>query len=298
MHRSSLLALAALVLAGCATLPSGKPDPRDPWERMNRSTHAFNDALDRTVAKPVAKAYVKVTPRFVRTGVSNVLNNLDTLGTVVNDVLQGKMRQAGHDSARFLMNSTFGLGGLLDPASAAGLEFNDEDFGQTFGKWGVGPGPYLVLPFLGPSTTRDTFTRLLDQFTYPVTYLEDDSTRYLIRGVSLLDLRAGLLDLDEQIDRSYDKYAFIRNAWLQRREFQVKDGDVDDPSLELEEGMDAESEEEAAPDAAPEPAPGTENTSAPEPGETPPPAAPPPEPGTANPAPMTETPADTAAPPR
>lgn len=296
--RYLLLALSAALLAGCATLPSGKPDPRDPWERMNRSTHAFNDAIDRTVAKPVAKAYVKVTPRFVRTGVSNVLNNLDTVGTVVNDVLQGKMRQAGRDSARFLLNSTFGLGGLFDPASAAGLEFNDEDLGQTLGKWGVGPGPYLVLPFLGPSTTRDTFTRLADQYTYPVTYLGDESTRYIIRGVSLLDMRAGLLDLDEQIDRSYDKYAFIRNAWLQRREFQVKDGDVDDPSLELEEGMDMEPEGEIAPDAAPEPAPGTENSAAPEPGDTAPPAESPAEPAAANPAPVTETPADTAAPPR
>jgi phospholipid-binding lipoprotein MlaA len=292
------LALAALLLAGCATLPSGKTDPRDPWERMNRSTHAFNDAIDRSVAKPVAKAYVKVLPRFVRTGVSNVFNNLDTVGTVFNDVLQGKIRQAGRDSARFLMNSTFGLGGLFDPASAAGLEFNDEDLGQTLGKWGVGPGPYLVLPFLGPSSTRDTFTRLVDQYTYPVTYLGDESTRYIIRGVSLLDMRAGLLDLDEQIERSYDKYAFIRNAWLQRREFQVRDGDIDDPSLELEEGMDTEPEGEIAPDAAPEPAPGTENSAATEPGDTPPPAESPAEPGAANPAPMTETPADTAAPPR
>lgn len=294
--RYLLLALSAALLAGCATLPSGKPDPRDPWERMNRSTHAFNDALDRTVAKPVAKAYVKVMPRFVRTGVSNVFNNLDTVGTVINDVLQGKMRQAGRDSARFLLNSTFGLGGLFDPASAAGLELNDEDLGQTLGKWGVGPGPYLVLPFLGPSTTRDTITRLADQYTYPLTYLEDDSTRYLIRGVSLLDMRAGLLDLDEQLERSYDKYAFIRNAWLQRREFQVKDGDIDDPSLDLEEGMEEEPVPEddpaAPPESAPEPAPAEAQPEATPPAE--PPAT---GPGQASPE-AAETPADTAAPSR
>jgi phospholipid-binding lipoprotein MlaA len=248
------LALTALMLAGCATLPSGKPDPRDPLERFNRSMFAFNDALDKTVARPVAKAYVKVAPRFVRTGVSNVFNNLNTLGTAVNDVLQGKMKQAGRDSARFLMNSTLGLGGLFDPASASGLELNDEDFGQTFGKWGVKPGPYLMLPLLGPSTFRDSFGKLADQFTYPVYWLEDDSTRLIIRGVSLLDMRADLLDLDEQLDQSYDRYAFVRNAWLQRREFQVKDGDVDESSLDLEEGM----EEEPAPDAnaAPQPEPG------------------------------------------
>ena len=250
--QKAFLALAALMLAGCATLPSGKPDPRDPLERFNRSMFVVNDALDRAVARPVAKAYVKVTPRFVRTGIGNVFNNLNTLGTAVNDALQGKMREAGRDSARFLMNSTLGLGGLFDPASAAGLELNDEDFGQTFGKWGMKPGPYLMLPLLGPSTFRDSFGKLADQFTYPVYWLEDDSTRLIIRGVSLLDMRAGLLDLDEQLDRSYDRYAFVRNAWLQRREFQVTDGDIEDPSLELEEGM----EEEPAPDAAaPEAAP-------------------------------------------
>jgi len=243
--QKGFVALAALFLAGCATLPNGKPDPRDPLERFNRSMFAFNDVVDKAVAKPVAKGYKKVMPSFVRTGVSNVFNNLNTLGTAVNDALQGKMRQAGRDSARFLMNSTLGLGGLFDPASAAGLELNDEDFGQTFGKWGMKPGPYLMLPFLGPSTFRDTFGKLADQFTYPLYYLEDDSTRLIIRGVSLVDIRTGLLDLDEQINRSYDRYAFVRNAWLQRREFQVTDGDIEDPSAGLEEGMD----EAPAPDA-------------------------------------------------
>jgi len=273
----------------------GKPDPRDPWERMNRRTHAFNDAIDRTIGKPVAKAYVKVMPRFVRLGVSNVFNNLNTLNTVVNDVLQGKMRQAGNDSARFVINTTFGIAGLYDAASKAGLEFNDEDFGQTFGKWGMKPGPYLVLPFLGPSTTRDTFGKLVDQFTYPVTYLEDDSTRIIIRAVSLVDTRAELLDLDAQIDRSYDRYAFIRNAWLQRREFQVTDGNVDDQSLDLEQDMDAEpppegatpeqpqedaapkepANPEAAPDAATPPAAPADAPATPPPPQDQPVAAPP-----------------------
>jgi phospholipid-binding lipoprotein MlaA len=239
--------IAGSMLTGCATLPAGKPDPRDPWERFNRSSFAFNDALDKAVAKPVAKAYVKVVPRFVRAGVGNVFSNLDTIGTVINDVLQGKMRQAGRDSARFLLNSTVGLGGLLDPATDVGLELNDEDFGQTFGKWGMKSGPFVMLPVLGPSTTRDIFGRLLDQYTYPVTYLEDDSTRYIIRGVSLIDMRAGLLDLDPQLDKAYDRYAFVRNAWLQRREFQVTDGEIDESDLDLEEGF----EEEPAPEETP-----------------------------------------------
>jgi phospholipid-binding lipoprotein MlaA len=239
MQKALALTLA-LLCAGCASVPSGKPDPRDPWERFNRTSFAINDRLDRAALKPAAKAYKKVTPQIVRTGISNFISNLDTISTVINDVLQGKMRQAGQDSARFLMNSTLGLGGLFDPASAAGLERNDEDFGQTLGKWGVKSGPYLMLPLLGPSTVRDSIGRIPDQFTHPVNYLEDDSTRYIIRAVDVLDLRAGLLDLDAQLEKSYDRYAFVRTAWLQRREYMVTDGNIEDPALELEEGMEEE----------------------------------------------------------
>jgi phospholipid-binding lipoprotein MlaA len=256
-----LMGLLAL-LAGCASTPSGKPDPRDPWERFNRASFKFNDALDRGFAHPVAKAYVKVTPRVVRTGISNALGNLNTVPTIINDALQGKMRQAGRDSARFLINSTLGLAGLFDPATSAGLENNDEDFGQTLGKWGVHSGPYVMLPLLGPSTVRDIFGRGVDQFTYPVNYLEDDSTRYVIRGIDFLDLRASLLDLDAQLERSYDKYAFVRNAWLQRREYKVKDGNVDDQSLELEEEFKDDPAAEPPADKAPAdpaaPAPATQ----------------------------------------
>lgn len=260
-----LTLLSCLLVGGCATLPSGKPDPRDPWERFNRTTFKFNDALDRAIAKPVAKGYVKVTPRVVRTGISNFFNNLDTVPTIVNDALQGKFRQAGHDSARFLLNSTLGLGGLFDPASAAGLDANDEDLGQTFGKWGVKPGPYLVLPVLGPSTTRDAFSRLADTYLEPVWYLEDDSTRYLIRVIDLLDQRASLLELESQLARSYDRYAFIRNAWLQRREYQVKDGNIEDDSLELEqEFMDQPPEGTSAEPPAESPPPAESSTPPPQ----------------------------------
>jgi phospholipid-binding lipoprotein MlaA len=264
--QKAVLAFIALLFAGCATVPPGKPDPRDPWERFNRSSYAFNDKLDRAIAKPVAKAYKKVTPRVVRTGVSNFVSNLGTLTTITNDVLQGKMRQAGRDSGRFLLNTTLGLGGLFDPASAAGLERGNEDFGQTLGKWGVKSGPYLMLPILGPSTVRDTVGRIPDQFTYPLNYVEEPAIRYGVRALDFLDLRAGLLDLDAQIERSYDKYAFVRNAWLQRREFLVTDGNVADQSLELEEGME---EDPAAEPSATEP-PAAEPESA-SPAPTPPP---------------------------
>jgi phospholipid-binding lipoprotein MlaA len=246
-----LLLMIGLLATGCATLPAGKSDPRDPWERFNRGTFKFNDRLDRAIARPVAKAYVKVTPRVIRTGLSNAFNNLETVPTVINDALQGKFRQAGHDSARFLLNSTLGLAGLFDPASSAGLEANDEDLGQTLGKWGVKSGPYLVLPLLGPSTVRDGFARAADTYMEPVYYLDDQSTRYLIRAVDLLDQRASLLDLDAQLERSYDRYAFVRNAWLQRREYQVKDGNVDDQSLELEEEFKDDPVDEPATETPP-----------------------------------------------
>jgi phospholipid-binding lipoprotein MlaA len=249
-----LTLLSCLLVGGCATLPSGKSDPRDPWERFNRASFKFNDTLDRAIARPVAKTYVKVIPRVIRTGISNAFNNLDNVPTIINDALQGKFSQAGHDSARFLLNSTLGLAGLFDPASAAGLDSNDEDLGQTLGKWGVKSGPYLMLPVLGPSSVRDAFSRAADTYFEPVWYLEDDSTRYLIRVVDLLDQRAGLLELDSQIGRSYDRYAFIRNAWMQRREYQIKDGNVEDESLQLEEEFKDEPAAEPAPAAEPEPA--------------------------------------------
>lgn len=254
-----LILLSCLLVGGCATLPSGQPDPRDPWERYNRATFKFNDALDRAFAKPVAKAYVKVTPRVVRTGINNAFNNLENVPTIINDALQGKFRQAGHDSARFLLNSTLGLGGLFDPASAAGLEANDEDLGQTLGKWGVKSGPFLILPILGPSTVRDALARAADTYIEPVAYLSDKSTRYIIRGVDLLDQRASLLELDAQLERSFDRYAFVRNAWMQRREYQVQDGNVEDESLELEqefmEDPEAEPSTETSPAEPASPAP-------------------------------------------
>lgn len=245
------VALLALALAGCATLPpSAKLDPRDPWERFNRTTFKVNYALDRAILRPTARGYVKVTPRIVRTGVSNFFANLETATTLVNDLLQGKMRGAGHDTARLLLNTSLGLGGLFDPASAAGLDKNDEDFGQTLGKWGVANGPYLMLPLFGPTTVRDGFGELLDTFTEPTHYLEDDSTRYAITAVEVIDIRTGLLDLDAQLDQAYDRYAFVRNAWLARREYKVTDGNVEEPALD-EEAMLNEAPEPAR-DSAPE----------------------------------------------
>ena len=249
-----LTLISCLLVGGCATLPpssAAKPDPRDPWERFNRASFKFNDAMDRAILRPVAKAYVKVTPRILRKGLGNALDNLESITTIVNDTLQGKIGQAGRDSARFLLNSTLGLGGLFDPASAAGLEMHDEDFGQTLGVWGVKSGPYLMVPILGPSSARDFVGRVTEQFTYPVSYLEDDSTRYMIRAVDFVNLRASLLDLDAQLEQSFDRYAFVRNAWLQRREYKVLDGNLPDELLEDDEMLDETAPETETPQEPP-----------------------------------------------
>src|SRR5262245_38832195 len=212
-------ALAAL-LAGCAT--TGARTPGDPLEPMNRKVQKFNDALDRAILKPVARGYVKVVPAIVRKGIGNVLSNLALTTTIVNDFLQLKLADTAADIGRFTLNSTLGLAGLLDPATDAGIPKNDEDFGQTLGRWGVKSGPYLVLPLVGPSTLRDAPSLLADSQTDLRVQLDlEPEERAGLAVLSVLDERAGLLSLDPAVDAAFDRYAFIRNAWLQRREFQV-----------------------------------------------------------------------------
>ncbi len=219
------LAIAAL-LPACASLPPGtERDSRDRFERFNRSVYVFNDTLDRAVAKPVARAYAKVTPAPVRTGVGNFFKNLAYTTVILNDLLQGKGVQFLTDTTRLLVNTTIGIGGLFDPAAQMGLAAHDEDFGQTLGKWGVPSGPYLVIPIFGPSTVRDGFGLVADHFSEPDTYLIDDwKAQAGVTVASLIDTRAALLSTDDLITNSFDPYAFMRNAYLQRREFQMKDG--------------------------------------------------------------------------
>lgn len=226
MHRRTALLVLVIagLMTGCATLPPGQRDPRDRFERSNRAVYKFNDALDRHIARPVARGYVKVTPRPVRTGVSNFFQNLTYPTVIVNDLLQGKLKSFGGDTARLVVNTTVGIGGLFDPATRMGLPAGDEDFGQTLGKWGVPPGPYVVLPIFGPSDVRDTFGFVADQFTDPKFYVNDMYLSLALSGATLVDLRAELLATDDVLARAYDPYVFVRNAYLQRREFQVKDG--------------------------------------------------------------------------
>jgi phospholipid-binding lipoprotein MlaA len=245
------------LLAGCATTHMGTPG--DPLERMNRATYGFNDSVDRAVLRPIATSYRKHVPQLVQDGIDNVLEHLAFPTTIVNDLLQLKIKDTLIDLGRFTVNSTLGLGGLLDPASHFGIPRNDEDFGQTLGRWGVPSGPYVVLPFFGPSTVRDAPSIFADaQTDLRVALHINNNVEWSLAVISLVHRRSELLPFDAQFDAAYDRYAFIRNAWLQRREYQVKDGEVADdvPLDEFEDFEDPEAppavpEAPAAPDAPP-----------------------------------------------
>jgi phospholipid-binding lipoprotein MlaA len=222
---------AARCLAVCAALALplqavAQAHEDDPWEGFNRSMFAFNDTLDTYALKPLAQGYRTVTPDFVETGIGNFFNNVGEVRNLTNNLLQGKLHAAGVDTARLLFNSTFGLLGFFDVASKMGLQRNDEDFGQTLGAWGLGSGPYLVLPFLGPSTVRDGFARIPDSYNGMYTHIDDVRTRNQLLGLDVLNARASFLDAERLIQG--DKYTFLRNVYLQNREFKVRDGMVED----------------------------------------------------------------------
>ena len=226
--RRVVIIISACVVAvatGCAPVP-GKRDTRDRWERMNRATYRFNDALDRTVVKPVAKGYENVVPHRIRSGIANVLGNAGYTTTIVNDLLQAKFKDCASDTGRFLLNSTVGIAGIFDPASSAGLAKNDEDFGQTLGYWGMHPGPYLVLPLLGPSTVRDAVGIYPNAQTDLKNLPKNIWVNIGLGGLSLLGKRVELLSLEDILKNAYDPYVFVRNAYLQHREYAVKDGNV------------------------------------------------------------------------
>ncbi|KAA0875275.1 MlaA family lipoprotein [Nitrincola tapanii] len=209
----------------CAATSVHAQDDRDPWEGFNRAMFTFNDTLDRAAIKPITKGYQFVTPELAQTGVNNFFENLRDVRTLFNNVLQGKVDNAFQDFARITFNTTFGLAGLIDVASPMGIPKHNEDFGQTLGYWGVNSGPYLVLPLFGPSTVRDTAGMFPDFYLDPVKYVDDRATRNSLMALRLVDTRSQLLKAERIV--SGDRYIFIRDAYLQRREFLVRDGQVD-----------------------------------------------------------------------
>jgi len=212
-----------LMVAGCATQAN-----RDPLEGLNRGIYKFNDVTDKAVIKPVATAYKAVAPSPVRIGINNFFNNIGSVISSINNLLQFKFGDAFTEAGRFVINSTFGIVGLIDVASMDKVPVHKEDFGQTLGHWGIGNGAYLVLPFLGPSSVRDTTGMVVDTLAFdPITYIDEPEARNVTRGVQFLDKRTELLDATDLIDNaSLDPYAFMRDAYLQRRDTLVKDGVV------------------------------------------------------------------------
>jgi len=201
---------------------TGSAAAYDPWEPFNRKVHKFNNAVDRGVARPLATAYTHVVPRFARTGVSNFFSNLRAPVTITNQLLQGRGADAWDSLGRFLMNSTLGIGGLFDPASKAMVPRRNEDFGQTLGAWGWRRSRYVELPFFGPRTVRDVFGLAGDIPLSPIRRIEEDKVRIGLQGLQLVDTRAQLLAIDDLRDTAVDEYSLVRDAWMQRRNYQIE----------------------------------------------------------------------------
>lgn len=256
---------AALLLAGglaaCASIPPGAgSNPVDPWEVYNRHMFDFNDRVDSAVIKPIAEAYEAVLPEAVRHCVNNAFRNLGEPVNAINDLLQAKPSDAMVDLSRFFWNSTAGLLGCFDLAAKAGAPRNNEDFGQTLGRWGLAPGPYFVLPLLGPSSTRDAFGRLFDFLgTDPIWYINEIPLRNSLVGVRLVDTRASLLPAEKVlVAAALDKYQFVRDAYLQLRRNLVYDGNpprLEDPYDEEDDEASAEERPAAQERAADQPRP-------------------------------------------
>lgn len=231
--RLMLLSLTCLFV-GCASIPAGvEPSASDPWEPFNRSVFEFNEGLDKYLLKPIVAAYRFILPEIVRDGIYNFFSNYSDIYTALQNLLQGKPDLAFNDLMRVAVNTIFGLGGLMDVATPGGLPKHKEDWGQTFGVWGVPSGPYLVLPFFGPSTIRDTFGTAADLETdYLFKYIPDVGLRNSITGLRVINARNTFYEAGDLLDgAALDKYSFIRDAYLQRREYQINEGRNDEEPL-------------------------------------------------------------------
>lgn len=217
--------VALIVSIGFLNACAVSSNKNDPWEHWNRDVYKFNKTVDK-VAKPIAKGYKYVTPDVVETGIGNIFDNLGDIPNMLNNLLQGNFLSSLSDLGRFAVNTTVGLAGVWDPASKMGLEKHDEDFGQTLATWGVAPGPYVMLPFLGPSTFRDTIAAPVNAEMDLINQIEHVRTRNQISLLKLVKTRADLLAYDEQLQEAIDEYALIRDIYLQNRQFKVLNGEI------------------------------------------------------------------------
>ena len=232
ISRFIMLGLAVLMV-GCASIPAGvEPSPHDPWEPFNRSVFEFNEGLDTYLLKPVVSVYRFILPEFIRDGIYNFFSNYSDLYTALFNLLQGKPGDAFNDLMRVVVNTTMGLGGLLDLATPGGLEKHKEDWGQTLGVWGVPAGPYVVLPFFGPSNVRDTFGTAADmESDYLFRLLPNVGLRNSITGLRVVNARNTYYEAGDLLDgAAIDKYSFVRDAYIQRRQYQINEGREDEGS--------------------------------------------------------------------
>ncbi len=243
-HSKTLVLCAAAFLSGCAQIPLGAGEnPDDPWEKFNRNTTTFNDTLDEYVMEPVARGYRAVVPNPVREGVSNVFSNLSEPKNFLNNALQGNLDGAAASLYRLIVNTVFGLGGIFDVAgSVAGVAQREQGFGTTLGVWGVPSGPYLVLPFFGPSSVRDAPSLAVDLAAHPVTYVNHAWIRWGASGLRTVDVRTGLLPLTDTVKASVDPYVMTREAYLGNRRKAVGASDENE-SFAVDEFEDEDSEE-------------------------------------------------------
>ena len=226
-----IVVLLAVLFSGCATDNGAMQDINDPFEPVNRVSYKINDFGDKYVLRPIAKGYEWLFPAVVRTGINNFYDNLGYPMDIVNALLQGKFTQAASDTGRLALNSTLGLAGFLDPATDIGLARHDEDFGQTMEVWGIPAGPYLVVPLFGPRTVSSGVGNLFDALYHPQVQMSNSSLRTKINIMYFIHLRSTLLGIDKELQRAFDPYAFVRDAYLQNRRYLRYDGNLPDEDL-------------------------------------------------------------------
>ena len=237
--------IASVLLTGCATVSS--PDPRDPWEGWNRNVQSFNDVLDDYAMKPVAKGYNWIMPSFANTAVSNVFSNIEDIGVTINAFLQGKFSQSGMDASRFIVNTTAGLGGLIDVGTMIDLPKHKEDFGQTLGVWGIPAGPYMVLPLFGPSSPRGVVGLVGDAAMNPITYIGNIYISTGIFAVNAIDTRANYIITERIADEAavFGRYEFFRDVYIAQRKYLVLDGNIpEDEEFILDDDFDEDLDED------------------------------------------------------
>jgi phospholipid-binding lipoprotein MlaA len=230
VFRTVCILVLIISVSGCAT--TGSADPRDPWEGFNRGVFSFNETMDDAIFTPIGNLYQTITPEFVDRGVTNFFNNLNDIAVVVNDILQFKIDQALSDASRFIFNSTIGLAGFFDVSTPMGLPKHDEDFGQTLAYWGVGSGPFLMVPFFGPATIRDTLGLAVDNGVLnPIFYLDNTELKAGLLTLNYVDFKADLISAKKLVEEAaIDEYEFVKNAYFEKRANQISDGAVQEYS--------------------------------------------------------------------